>query len=256
MMKKFLNNLASTGRRLQLTNIPWGVLSILVGMALVSFIWSIVQTGDWAGAAMNFSTEMAGAVVTYFLLEIVLGTRQTKERLIVQMGSSIRDIAIPALEELSRLGWLFDGTLKNANLQGANLEDANLEKANLEGVNFFEANLKGANLSQANMQRASLRGTVLENANLWQADITGADFEMANLMNAFLNNLELGGANFYHASLEGADLVGTNLKDAMLFASNLKLAKYGYQTTWPDDFDPKEQGAIDVTEDIPLEDRM
>jgi hypothetical protein len=158
MMKNFWHNLAIRFRRVQVKQLPLGILGILVGLAVVTFIWSILQTGDWAGAAMNFSTEMAGAVVTYFLLEIVLGTRQTKERLIVQMGSSIRDIAIPALEELSRLGWLFDGALKNANLQGANLEDANLEKANLEGVNFFEANLKGANLSQANLQRASLRG--------------------------------------------------------------------------------------------------
>jgi uncharacterized protein YjbI with pentapeptide repeats len=75
---------------------------------------------------------------------------------------------------------------------------------------------------------------------------------MANLMNASMNT-DFGGGNFYHADLEGANLVGTNLKDAMLFAVNLKLAKYGYQTTWPDDFDPKETGAIDITEDIPLE---
>jgi len=116
------------------------ILTVLIGVAVLSTGWSVYRTGDLEGAALNFGTEMAGAVVTYWLLTIVLGTQEKKEDLIAQMGSSVKDTAVSAVDALRKNGWLEDGSLKNANLRRANLEGANLEGALLEG-----ANLEGAN---------------------------------------------------------------------------------------------------------------
>jgi hypothetical protein len=43
------------------------VLLLVVVVALVSSLWSVSRTCDWEGAALNFGTELAGAVVTYGL---------------------------------------------------------------------------------------------------------------------------------------------------------------------------------------------
>jgi hypothetical protein len=79
VMKKFWNNLVSSLRMEQVRQLPCGVLSILIVIAIVSIGWSIRQTGDWAGAALNFGTDMAGAVVIYLLLEFVLATSITAQ---------------------------------------------------------------------------------------------------------------------------------------------------------------------------------
>jgi len=55
-----------------------------------------------------------------------------KADLIAQMGSSVKDVAIAAVEELRRHGWLCDGSLQGAILSGANLEGAYLVMANTE----------------------------------------------------------------------------------------------------------------------------
>jgi len=47
------------------------ILLVLIVVALASSLWSVLRTGDWTGLALNFGTEMAGAVVTYVLLELV-----------------------------------------------------------------------------------------------------------------------------------------------------------------------------------------
>jgi len=50
------------------------------------------------------------------------------------MGSGVRDVAVPAADELRRRGWLTDGSLRGANLSRADLRGANLREANLSGA--------------------------------------------------------------------------------------------------------------------------
>lgn len=237
----------------RIRQLPWGVLTILISLALVSFIWSIIQTSDWAGAALNFSTEMAGAVVTYLLLEIVLGSKQRKQHLIAQMGSSVNEIAIVAVEELRRNRWLFDGSLKNAviglgELSGlagaANLRGANLKSAMMNGVYLFVANLEGANLTDAKLVNANLNGANLKDANFYDASLDGAEFVDADLQGASLSRAYLGGAELHGAKLQGAMLDCYGLDKA-----NLEAAQYDSQTIWPEGFDPVVAGAILVEEE-------
>ena len=74
-------------RKLQgIQQLRWGVLGVLIFVAVISLGLSFFDSNvTWGGLLQNFGTEMAGAVVTYLLLEIVLGTRQKKENLTIQI---------------------------------------------------------------------------------------------------------------------------------------------------------------------------
>jgi hypothetical protein len=185
-----------------------GILLILIVVALVSSLWAVWPwpTGDWKGLALNFGTEMAGAVVTYALLELFIGRRERREAeeeelaakkadLIAQMGSSVKDVAVAAAEELRRHGWLTDGSLQGAFLARANLQGASLAEAKLEGANL-QANLQGANLVRANLEGAVLMMANLEGARLIWANLEGAFLQEANLEGAFLPGANLQGAKF------------------------------------------------------------
>ena len=186
-----------------------GVLLILIVVALVSSLVALLWGNqEWDGLALNFGTEMAGALVTYGLLELVIRRREEREAkkadLIAQMGSSVKDVAIAAAEELRRRGWLRDGSLTGATLA----------RANLQGANLGGANLQGTNLSGANLQGAFLVGASLQGATLARANLQGADLFMANL--------------------QGAMLLGANLQEAVLNEVTLPVAQSGHRTPiWP-----------------------
>jgi hypothetical protein len=186
------------------------VLLILIVMGLVSSLGTAWRTGDWEGLFLNLGTEMLGAVATYVLLELFIGGRERREAkkaaLIAQLGSSVKDVAVAAAEELQRHGWLYDGSLKwadleRANLQGAYLSDACLRRAwlplaNLQGADLSKANLKGADLSNADLQKAKLNKAGLVAANLFSANLQGATLKDAALQYARLEAANLQGATF------------------------------------------------------------
>ncbi|HML24874.1 MAG TPA: pentapeptide repeat-containing protein, partial [Aggregatilinea sp.] len=145
----------SDSRRRKLTPGKWWrmldhtsqqILMVLIGVAVASVIPAVIISGDWAGLFLNLGTELAGASITFVLLDQILGTSRTKASLLAQMGSRMNDEATRAVEELRRLGWLSDGVLRGADLAGANLQ--------------------GARLSQATMPRAVLEGAKLQRAVL------------------------------------------------------------------------------------------
>ena len=174
-----------------------GILLILIMAGLVSSLGTAWRTGDWEGLFLNLGTEMLGAVATYVLLELFIGGRERREAeekelkaqkadLIAQMGSSAKDVAIAAAEELRRHGWLYDGSLQRASLHGANLQGAKLSGANLEGADLSTANLEAAFLIGANLGKANLFGANLGKANLFGANLQGALMTAVNLDEAHL----------------------------------------------------------------------
>jgi uncharacterized protein YjbI with pentapeptide repeats len=211
------------------------VLVILIGVALASSLWAVWPwpTGDWKGLALNFGTEMAGAVVTYALLELFIGRRERREAeeeelaakkadLIAKMGSQVPGVAIAAAEELRRHDWHRDGSLRGAFLPGATLPGVNLFNADLQG-----AHLTVAILQQANLGRANLQGAFLFRANLKKANLSRANLQKANLQEADLIWANLQGANLAGASLQGARLGGANLQEAYLSEADLQEAHLG-----------------------------
>jgi uncharacterized protein YjbI with pentapeptide repeats len=222
--------------------LPWMVLAILLGVAVISSLEGLRDpelglTELW----LNLGTELAGAVVTFVLIDLVLGARQRKEAVITQMGSDVRDVAVPAVDDLRREGWLKDGSLVGAELvgarlQGANLTGAHLQKANftlarlqgaslwlarLQGANLEFARLEGAVLIEANLEGAVLADANLEGARLTEANLTGASLERANLQDARLTEANLRGVNLAEANLLGARLTDADLGGAKLGGANL-----------------------------------
>jgi hypothetical protein len=187
----------------------WRVLLVLVVVAVALALVATVQGEQtWDAALLNLATELAGAAATYVLLQWVIGRRATKEELIAQMGSGVRDVAVPAADELRRRGWLTNGSLAGADLQLAQLQGANLLGANLERATLMAANLEQAFLYKANLEGAVLLSAHLERAELWDANLKGAELSHANLEQASVSVGQLAQAK----SLAGATLPdGTGL---------------------------------------------
>ena len=205
-------------------------------------------------ALVSVGPELAGIVIGVVTIDYLNERRQReqlKAQFIRQMGSNIRDVAVPAARELAHHGWLYDGSLSGANLDhaelsGANLIHADLDRAGLNKANLSEANLEyaylrnaelnRANLSRAdlsyasvtgaflcgsNLREAALIGTDLRGANLQDVDLAGATLEHADLMFTRLVDAKLPGARLMHAKLCEADLIGANLKGANLEEADL-----------------------------------
>ena len=142
------------------SGLQWRVLAVLLAVALASALVATLVGNDkqtWQAALLNFGTELAGAVVTFIMLQLLVGGRARKEELIAQMGSDVRDVAVPAADELRRRGWLTDGSLIGADLIGADLSGADLIWADLSGANLIGATVTLEQLEQA----ANLTGTIM-----------------------------------------------------------------------------------------------
>lgn len=178
-----------------LGRLRWGVFALLVALAFASAGWALARNGDFEGAALNLGTELVGAVVTYALFELVIERREQREAkeeaveaekaiLIAQMGSSVNDVAVFAVERLRREGWLFDGSLEEAYLGAADLRHADLQGAYLTRVDLTQAHLQSANLVNTVLRAAQLEGADVDGADLAGSDMTGAKVSVQQLCEA------------------------------------------------------------------------
>ena len=202
-------------------------------MAVASSVAGFRGEG-WKGLWQSLGPELGGAVVTYVLLDLVLGTRQRKESLVAKMGSHVRDEAIPAVEELRREGWLTDGSLRGAFLAMADLRGAFLWYADMEASHLIAAWLRRAFLVDAKLKEA-----IFWRADLQGATLAGADMERANLMSANLEGTSLKGANLRGAvlidsNLDGATLEDANLEEAVVLGEQLGKAESLAGASLPD----------------------
>jgi hypothetical protein len=197
------------------------VISSLFIVAILSISYYLFQSNfDFAEASLNFGTEILGAVITYILIQNVIGNSKKKEKLITNMSSKTREVALQATEELRQSNWLTDGSLKGVNLSGANLRGFELNSANLIDAVLINTNLSGAKLF----------GAKLSGANLFLADLSNATLDSADL---------------HEANLQGTNLYGADLSTVHnLNSATLKGAWYSDKTKWPDGFDPETAGAI------------
>lgn len=249
-------------RRMQNLN-NWHVFYILVFITLATSIGSaflnpeLADRAWWSGFLQNFSTEMMGAIATFALFELIVGSRDEKKNLITQMRSEDKTTMLNAVEQLRANGWLQDGSLKGTDLNVANLEGANFYYAKLEGTYLNLANLQGADLREASLKGAYLWKANLEGANLWDANLEGTDLGEANLQGAKLKSVNLSGAKLREANLEGANLRNANLQSANLAEANLEHAnmfgvKCDEETTlpngemWTKGVDWSKYGAVEI----------
>jgi uncharacterized protein YjbI with pentapeptide repeats len=214
------------------------VLIILVLVAVFSLGFSALShwlDGEthwwgWADSAFqNFSTEMMGAVLTFAMFELVVGERNEKRNLFVQLRSKDQRTSLNALELVRERGWDKDGMLNEADLSEVNLPWVDLSESNLQKTKLLRANLVGSQFSKANMQEA-----VLDNANLTETYMFQANLRKASLQNAFLREAYLSEANLQGANLSNANLAEANLQEANLLGAILINTVFDERTVLPD----------------------
>jgi uncharacterized protein YjbI with pentapeptide repeats len=248
------------------------LLIAAVELVVVSAVYNTLLP-FWQSLLVNVGTDFFGVAITVLILNALqerAQEEQLKKQLIREMGSRIRDVAVPAAEELKARGWGFgkDTTLvgaflMGADLQGANLMDAmlqdailmdamlqgaNLKGADLQGANLGLADLQGADLFEAKLQDAFLADANLQGANLGLADLQGAILMGADLQGAILMEAKLQNADLRRAKLQGARLTNVKLRGANLKGAILSGAFYNSVTLWPDGFDSQAAGAINSDE--------
>ncbi len=171
-------------------------LFILMVMALVSALAGAWIARAWDILLLNLGIEFGGAIVTFILIEQILSRNEERKMLNCRVAPRIRSrvnaVALEAVDQLRREGWLFDGSLRGAylsgaNLEGADLQDANLQNAlfiaaNLENTQLLNTNLRGAHLGRASLRGATLLGTNLFDANLEDAVLGGATFDTHTML--------------------------------------------------------------------------
>jgi uncharacterized protein YjbI with pentapeptide repeats len=227
-------------KRLEL--LRWLVLALLLVGAVVTSLVAVLNGESLSGLLLNVGSEMAGAVLTYALFELVIARREgqgtEKAELIAQMDSNVRDVAVAAVEKLRRCGWLTDGSLHGSSFWSADLAGADLSNADLRKVKFDYPNLENANFRFANMQGTRLSVANLQEAFFFRTDLRGAHLGNSDLKSANLTWANLEGADLGETLLQGADLGQANLQDAdLIYATWSKLTVLPDGTLWTPDTD-------------------
>jgi hypothetical protein len=128
---------------------------ILVALTLVALLMtaiSYVRDGvfDWRGLMGNLATELIGAVLTYLVLEQVIGRQeadeQHREHLIRELENPNNGLVAEAVNELRAHGWLKDGSLAGWLIVGGNFHGLYLKDANLKGLGLYKCNLRDAQI--------------------------------------------------------------------------------------------------------------
>ena len=201
---------------------PGEAASALAILGIVSAVGGYVILYGWGSFTQlvsdfyaNAATELISIAITVLIIDRLYARRRAgeeKDRIIKQLASRSNEFALEAVR-LAKDGdknWIVDGSLKKADLMKANLEGADLGSANLEGAVLLGANLKDADLGSAN----------------------------------------LAGADLWGASLENARLIAADLEDALsLGFANLKGARCNDSTTWPDGYNYRAAGVINVMDE-------
>jgi uncharacterized protein YjbI with pentapeptide repeats len=178
-----------------------------------------------------------------------------------------------------RESFLWKAQLDKAILQEANLENARMDEASLRGALLDRAKLSGVQGSDTatreileseavsiffqetgirkfiiwrffllgfSFKMWRIKGADLRGASLHDALIRGANLEHCNLEEARLMGADLTQANLNCAKLSRASLVGSDLRDSSLSQAALRSVLYDKTTSFPEDFDPRKHGMINI----------
>jgi hypothetical protein len=208
----------------------WVAFIILasIGVATTAVSWIInlfygVQMAPewWVGFFGNLSTEVFGAILTVWFLEMfIMEPARRRHRLSDDVKASDGVTARRALDELKRLNWIDE--LKGQDLRNVQWAGADLSSSDLSGTDFTNANLAGINLTSANLARCRFQNANLESAVLERANLENADLSNAYLNHALLENTTLTSASLKGASLENASLTGAKLALAQLDGASFR----------------------------------
>ncbi len=221
----------------------FGVFGFVLGMLAMPAARLLLTDLDELLAGLV--PETFGIVFTVLIIDRLYRNRERRRHVLTyqsqlahEAGSTVNDIAVRAVDDLRKRGWLTDddGLLRGQNLVRAALSHAQLVNANLSGAALRQASLTGARLTQANLQQADLTRADLTNAQLQAADLRESKLHFAACAGARFGAADLSNADAWHAVLTHCDMVrctatGTSfraadLTDTDLSRSNLQHARF------------------------------
>jgi uncharacterized protein YjbI with pentapeptide repeats len=174
---------------------------------------------------------MYGAIATYLLFELLVGERNSRRRILRELGGQDHATSMKALQEATDEGMLRDGTLRGVKIKRADLSGGDFHRAVLVEADFFRCNLNGTRFQSADLTSASLSTCQLEGTNFWEAKMTKARVRFSHAMEARFQGVHAIEANFSetdfrHANFQGAALLRVNfhksdLRDTSFARANL-----------------------------------
>lgn len=248
----------------QLANINFEMISLRATEGPVSLDGTCLQgaamlCADLSHARFN-QTELSGADLRFASLQ----ETHLQQAILIEANLSYANLSGADLEQAN----LYRAKLTGATAKQANLKEANLRKADLRNADFYQAsfhqarlqhadlretNLFLADLSQSRLRHGDLRNANLgfcklvearlQDARLCDANLSSADLTRADLRNCRLNGVDLNRAIVKDANLSAAQLAESDLADCeALESANWANAVFNNETSFPDDFKPKNHG--------------
>jgi uncharacterized protein YjbI with pentapeptide repeats len=141
-------------------------------------------------------------------------------------------------------------------LNGADFSAMQAGPLSLWGVSLNGANLRDCKLARSSIRNSDLRWAILVDTDLTDADLFGSDFGCASLAGTDFSQAILLKADFSKGFPARASMHAKQARDNARRSKDLWLetltearfqsAKYDYSTKWPDGFDPKRAGLVDI----------
>jgi uncharacterized protein YjbI with pentapeptide repeats len=238
------------------------ILSWLAHQGILPFLSTVNVWLD--GLFQNSGTEFFGALLTFLLIEIMVGGRdrrreqqtvqgflneqeanfqeflrkqqeqldeQERRALVDQLSSRVPGFAAEAVRLLKHRGWYDEMDLFTALQNEGNFAMADLRglrppgnRLGLQMIEGVRLDLRGARLEKADLREAQLEGSTLSEAHLEGTDLSGAELKDTALIGASLEGAGLYLANLKEANLSEAHLEGSNLGLAQLEGADLRWA--------------------------------
>lgn len=232
---------------------PLAVLLILLTGSVIAtgISLAIIKSGQnpdfhlWVSNWLqNIGTGLLGSLITYLLLESIIGHRKEKINVQRQMEDRIAEVERRRLEQqivaiyelkssqsnvakqnilnkMRDLDLLRGATLSNLDLSEMDLSEARLTNARFVNVSFVNANLQHAQLDYSYFEKTRLIGASLKNTNLNMAEMVDVDMTDCTLRDA-----QIVAADMSMVILRGARLQGVNLRASNLSRADLSLANF------------------------------
>lgn len=192
----------------------WRKNRLLAAFSFGSLMFSagfIIATASYASQpkwlttfSENFWTEAVGILITVIVIDRIYAANSLHERKILlfnQLKSRANSVAVDALEQIQRQGWLDEAQ--------AYYFDDKKDKVVLRRLELQGASLNGIRLENVELRTSNLYKTGMRNASF-----IGCDFAFSNVENAFLGKTDLRGCDLY--KIEGEFAIDPNSDASIL----------------------------------------
>ena len=185
--------------------LKWFVLIVLLLIAIGTSVFSLFMGESFYSFLLNLSTELFGAVITYFLFELIISHNEKKSELRIQSFKDLHNqddfIRKDALKDILSLRLISNSIIENLKFDGVILRSQNFSKSKFYYVSFFGVDFSLSKFKKSLFFENDIRGSNLTNTSFKFCDLT-----KSNLCNSFLTNSYFKKTLFIEVCLENTDI--------------------------------------------------